>query len=95
MSYSCSREALNYIVRKQWLQCSYYQETGEKKTKTNVIIRVAQFCMTTGNVKRVTAETMVSDKIALQALSSRVYHENMFFQKEISTTHHASAWGLV
>ena len=26
---------------------------------------------------------------------TRVFHENMFFKKKISATHHASAWGLV
>ena len=33
--------------------------------------------------------------IVLGSMSSRVFHENMFFQKKISATHHASAWGLV
>ena len=28
-------------------------------------------------------------------VNTRVFHENMFFQKKISATHHASAWGLV
>ena len=30
-----------------------------------------------------------------EKLDSRVFHENMFFKKKISATHHASAWGLV
>ena len=31
----------------------------------------------------------------LPCIYIRVFHENMFFQKKISATHHASAWGLV
>ena len=30
-----------------------------------------------------------------EAMDIRVFHENMFFKKKISATHHASAWGLV
>ena len=39
--------------------------------------------------------TLIFNGCVYCLLSSRVYHENMFFKKEISTTHHASAWGLV
>ena len=28
-------------------------------------------------------------------MCSRMFHENMFFQKKISSTHNPSAWGLV
>ena len=28
-------------------------------------------------------------------IDNRVYHENMFFKNKISTTHHASAMGLI
>ena len=35
--------------------------------------------------------TLIFNGCVYCLLSSRVYHENMFFKKEISTTHHASA----
>ena len=38
-------------------------------------------------------EYMISSQVYKVII--RVFHENMFFRKKISATHHASAWGLV
>ena len=78
------KETLNYIGRKQWVLCfrglllrnqifiACAADKYRKKKTSNMIICVAQFCTTTGNVKRLAADLsshslQFSAKIALQA----------------------------